>query len=242
VTALLFKSHFKYILFDWDGTLRHSRPSFNDSFYNFVIHAGLPAENERRKKAQYWLHYYWAQSPELLVDIQKIGDLDDPFWLNHARLHLLAYGCENDQAEQLAPSLFTYMQEVHNPQDWVPEDIFDTLNVLKKHGFILAIVSNRMKSYDTQLADLGLNEYFEFALAGGEVNAWKPDPVIFHYALEKLDACPEEVIYIGDNYFADVVGAEKAGIQAVLVDAEEIFPQATCPVINTMRELLPLVT
>jgi putative hydrolase of the HAD superfamily len=242
MTALLFKDHIKYILFDWDGTLRHSRPSFNDSFYTFVIQAGFPAEIERKKKAQCWLHYYWAQSPELLVDIQEIGDLDDPFWLNHARLHLRAYGCKEDQAELLAPSLFNYMQNIHDPQDWVPEDIVDTLQVFKDLNFVLAVVSNRMKSYDTQLVELGLDKFFEFALAGGEVNAWKPDPAIFQFALEMLDARPADVIYIGDNYFADVVGAEKAGIQAVLIDPERIFPQANCPVIGTMRELLPLVT
>ena len=84
---------------------------------------------------------------------------------------------------------------------------------------------------------MGLATYFEFALAAGEVNSWKPDEVIFQYALERAGTCPECTMYVGDNYYADIVGAQRAGLQAVLLDPEGVFPDAECPVILSLEEL-----
>jgi len=86
-----------------------------------------------------------------------------------------------------------------------------------------------------------LDEYFSFALAAGEINSWKPDPGIFWHALERLEANPQQALYVGDNYYADVVGAQNAGLQAVLVDPEGIFPEAQCLVIRQVNELLALL-
>jgi len=48
---------------------------------------------------------------------------------------------------------------------------------------------------------------------------------------------PEETLYIGDNYYADVVGAQEAGMVAVLIDRERIFPDPDCPTIYEIGEL-----
>jgi FMN phosphatase YigB (HAD superfamily) len=45
---------------------------------------------------------------------------------------------------------------------------------------------------------------------------------------------------VGDNYYADVIGAQRAGLPAVLVDAEDIFPEADCSVINEIGQLTGL--
>jgi FMN phosphatase YigB (HAD superfamily) len=42
---------------------------------------------------------------------------------------------------------------------------------------------------------------------------------------------------VGDNYFADVVGARRAGLTPVLFDPDEIFPEADCIVIKSFDEL-----
>jgi len=71
----------------------------------------------------------------------------------------------------------------------------------------------------------------------GEVGAEKPDPLIFTEALQRLDSRAAQALYVGDNYYADVVGAQRAGILPVLLDPEAIFPEADCPVINEIRDL-----
>jgi putative hydrolase of the HAD superfamily len=101
----------------------------------------------------------------------------------------------------------------------------------------LAVISNRRNPFDEQLETLGINSYFEYSLAAGTINTWKPDPMIFQYALNEMEVKPEHAVYVGDNYFADVIGAHSAGMQAVLIDQANLFPEANCAVIERLPEL-----
>jgi FMN phosphatase YigB (HAD superfamily) len=49
---------------------------------------------------------------------------------------------------------------------------------------------------------------------------------------------PERSLYVGDNYYADVVSSRAAGLTPVLLDPERIFPEADCRVIDGLTELL----
>jgi len=44
-------------------------------------------------------------------------------------------------------------------------------------------------------------------------------------------------MYIGDNFFADVIGARRAGIHPVLLDTDGIFHQPGCPSIKSLTEI-----
>jgi FMN phosphatase YigB (HAD superfamily) len=78
-------------------------------------------------------------------------------------------------------------------------------------------------------------------MAAGEVNVWKPEPGIFEHGLRRTNLSPQEVIYVGDNYYADVVGARAAGLQPVLYDPLGIFPEADCAIIKSFDELNSIV-
>jgi putative hydrolase of the HAD superfamily len=103
------------------------------------------------------------------------------------------------------------------------------------------MLSNRSQTYEEELETLGLAGYFEFALAAGEVDVWKPDPWIFRYALNRLGTQPGETLYIGDNYYADVIGAQRAGLEPILVDPSGVFPEVECTVIHNISELCELL-
>ena len=66
---------------------------------------------------------------------------------------------------------------------------------------------------------------------------WKPEPHIFVHACERLNVIPTEAVYVGDNYYADVVGARRAGLQPVLYDPRGIFPEPGCATIKSFDEL-----
>jgi FMN phosphatase YigB (HAD superfamily) len=74
-----------------------------------------------------------------------------------------------------------------------------------------------------------------------EVDAWKPDPRIFDRALELTASAPERMIYVGDNYYADILGAKNAGLQPVLLDDRGVFPDAECAVIGRLGDLVGLL-
>ena len=61
----------------------------------------------------------------------------------------------------------------------------------------MAVVSNREKPYQQEIEALGIASYFAFSLAGGEVNAWKPEPDIFFHACQRMDINPSQVDICG---------------------------------------------
>lgn len=65
---------------------------------------------------------------------------------------------------------------------------------------------------------IGLSPYFRIALSAKDLGMSKPDPEIFHYACRMLGCKPEEVLHVGDDAHADVVGARKAGLHAAWIN------------------------
>ena len=234
------------ILFDLDGTLRHNIPSSNHTFFDYAAQLGAPDSPEQRLRTIRWVHYYWAQSPELMGDLQVYGTLSSEFWTFYCERTLSAFGCPSEQARSLAPHIARRMDEEYAPLDHVPPEVHQTLQRLKEAGLRLAVVSNRSNPFDEQLAALELSQYFEFAIAAGVLDLWKPEAGIFLHAVERLGVRPGETMYVGDNYFADVLGAQNAGLQPILIDPEGVFTDhvdclGDCHVIRCMSELLALL-
>jgi FMN phosphatase YigB (HAD superfamily) len=229
------------LLFDLDGTLRFNRPSSTETFLEQAASLGAPDDPERRRRLHRWTHYYWAQSDELIVDYQAYPGSEDEFWLNYTLRSLRAFDCPEPFILEIAPLVHAYMTNEHSPVSWVPPEVPQTLHLLQAAGYRLALVTNRGQPCDKELADLGLLDFFELALTAGEAGVWKPDPAIFTQALQRMGAPASTAAYVGDNYYADVVGARRAGLQPVLLDPQDLFPEAGCPVIRGIGELQALV-
>jgi FMN phosphatase YigB (HAD superfamily) len=125
-----------------------------------------------------------------------------------------------------------------NPlDDWVYPDVPATLQSLKGAGYTLGVVSNRSEDYGHLLDSLGFGCLFDFAIAAGVVDSWKPDRAIFIHALQCAETSPDRALFVGDNYYADVIGAQRVGLRPVLYDPEDLFPDANCPVIRSIGDL-----
>jgi FMN phosphatase YigB (HAD superfamily) len=237
VVDLISLKEINTIYFDLDGTLRHNQPSFLEALADYNMQLGLPAEIANSMHGHRWLHNYWAQSPQLIADRKTFGDDEGAFWVNHSRRYLEASGCPPDQAQKLAPGLTECMQERYSPVDTLADDADRILDHLQQVGFRLGVISNRSDPFDEQLESLGIRPYFEYSLAAGTIDAWKPDPLIFQHALTHMNVQPEQAVYVGDNYFADVIGSRNAGLRPILIDPVNLFPEADCTVIDTIADL-----
>ena len=153
----------------------------------------------------------------------------------------MVLGIDSMEAIELAPKVSDYMGEFYKPEVYVHEEVFTLLTSLKESGYVLGVVSNRDEPFLEELKNLKLDSYFHFTLAAGEVKSYKPDPLIFERALEIAGASAPETMYIGDNYFADVVGSRRAGLTPVLYDPITLFPDADCAVIKSFAELPELL-
>ena len=79
------------------------------------------------------------------------------------------------------------------------------------------MVSNWDWSLHERLAETGLAELVDGALASAEIGSAKPDGAIFRAALELAGAAAHEAWHVGDTPEADVEGARAAGLRPVLI-------------------------
>ena len=231
----------KAILFDLDGTLRHHLPTGDEVFLDYLKSQNMDFPHEDKVRAAKWEHYYFANSPEIKEDTNAFKNDRNAFWVNFSKRRLSALGLTLSQSTELAPNVSAHMGEHYKPQVIVPEDAPLTLAKLKESGFTLGIVTNREEPVHEELKTLNLDPFFDFSLAGGEVGSFKPESRIFEHALERAGTSAEETMYIGDNYFADVVGSLRAGLLPVLYDPIRLFPEAECAVIQTFNQLPELL-
>ncbi len=227
----------KTILFDLDGTLRHNLPTGGEVFSGQMVSLGLPVTKDDRLRSLRWEHEYWAGSSELVTDLETYEENSPDFWLNYSRRQLMSFGAAELRAQELAPVISKYMWDFYKPDSVPTPESQTVLADLKNAGFKLGVVSNRERPFVEELEKIGLSQFFEFSLAGGEIRMYKPEPGIFETALQRLGSHAHEAVYVGDNYFADVVGARRAGLRPVLFDPDGLYPEAECCMIRSFVEL-----
>lgn len=103
-------------------------------------------------------------------------------------------------------------------QPW--EGTRDTLTRLKDHGLKLGAFTDW--PLGQKLERLGLSDLFDVATDSDEVGFLKPDPHCLEYLLYNLKLEPSEVLYVGDSYVKDVAGARAAGVDGVLINANDV--------------------
>jgi len=95
-------------------------------------------------------------------------------------------------------------------------DVEKVLRYLKTQGFKLGIVANIWSGgMDPALKKLGLERFFDTAVASVDIGFQKPDPRIFQLALDRLKLTSSETIMVGDNPTSDIQGAHSLGIGTV---------------------------
>lgn len=120
--------------------------------------------------------------------------------------------------ESLAQSLARRFRAVYlNLDRWrLFDDVLPALDVLSSHGWTHAILSNHVPELSDIVQHLGLTSRIAFLFNSAVTGYEKPHPRAFQMALERLPDA-DTVWMIGDNFTADVQGAEALGLPAILV-------------------------
>jgi putative hydrolase of the HAD superfamily len=123
--------------------------------------------------------------------------------------------------EEAMESLAGEVRRIHRDRHlwtYVPEGMADTLRTLKESGYRLGVVSNADGRMREVIREGGLLDLVEFVIDSEEEGVEKPDEEIFLRACERMGLPPDACIYVGDLYPVDVLGAQRAGLRAVLLD------------------------
>lgn len=117
-------------------------------------------------------------------------------------------------------------------------DVLPTMKSLKQQGLVLGLVSNVEKDMSSLYAELGLPPYLDFVVTSRDAPPGKPHPDIFLRALERAGVPAAQALHVGDQYHIDVVGARGVGIQPLLLDRDDFYPQFTdCPRLRSLNEI-----
>ena len=105
---------------------------------------------------------------------------------------------------------------------YLVEGEITTIENIYNKGYKLAIISNTgftsPKIYNLFLKNIGLTRYIKIVLLSNHLQTAKPSRTIFKLALNKLGLPCNEVVHIGDNYTADILGSEKCGMKSVWIN------------------------
>lgn len=130
--------------------------------------------------------------------------------------------------------------ETRRPEILDP-DAHELLSGLRKRGLRLGVISNWSADLQDYLYSFGLAGYFDAVIASEAVGSSKPHREIFLRGLTALDCLPVRAVHVGDDYWADVVGAREIGIHPVLIDRDREDVHADCPIIARLGDLASLV-
>jgi putative hydrolase of the HAD superfamily len=121
-------------------------------------------------------------------------------------------------------------------------DVKSVLWKLKKRGLKIGIISTGYEEdIDAITRKTGLQKgLFDVIVGANTIRRTKPDSEVFKYALKKLKVRPEEALFIGDEIEADYRGAEKAGMQALLIQRTEKKVGQTARAVSCMKTITSL--
>ena len=99
------------------------------------------------------------------------------------------------------------------------DDCLSTLRSLRAAGLHIAIVSNIDNDYlEPMVARASLDTVLDAWTSSETAGSCKPDPGIFHLAMEKASCDPGQAVFVGDSLSADIAGAGSLGMRTVLIE------------------------
>lgn len=183
------------------------------------------------------LHWWLAEyvSGELVVDE---GTLNEAVWVTPSEFATLNEAFANDRklwwahisniltsalaesgverGRAIELSKIARRQFLESSRWVVFEDSIEALELVHRNGWQNAILSNHVPELDDLVARLGLDSVMDAVITSARTGFEKPHPQAYRVAMEQLGQ-PNHAWMIGDNPIADVAGAKRAGLQAILV-------------------------
>ncbi len=106
------------------------------------------------------------------------------------------------------------------PYDGVKE----VLSTLKETGYKMALLSDF--PVGSKIEALGFAEYFSLSLSSEDIGRSKPCQTPFKVVADKLKLNPDDILYVGDSLYKDVMGANSAGMWSALITKSKDVPDA----------------
>ena len=205
-------SRYTTLFIDLDDTLFDFRQASRMSFHETYDLLGYERFFE---SFEHFLQIYEPRNRELWVLYGK-GEIDK------ATLNRLRYSYPLEAVghpdEELAARFCTEALGRIPHKDVLIPGAIELLEYLHPR-YDMFILSNGFQELQSQkMATTGLSKYFKRLILSDEIGINKPNPELFHYALQVSGARKESCIMIGDMFETDIVGAANIGLDQIFVN------------------------
>ncbi len=204
----------QHIFFDLDNTLwdhrRNAYLTIKDLFDKEEITLKYNIDFEE-------FHSVYHEINEKLWEQIRDGEIDKEY----LRKHRFYDTFKHFGIDDLELSMFFeehFLDKILNYNHLV-ESAEYILDYLKAKNYTLHIISNGFQEVTERKCILsGIDHYFQTITSADSVGVRKPNPAIFEYSLGLSEAKKEESILIGDDWIADVIGAQQFGMDVIFFD------------------------
>lgn len=205
-------SRYTTLFIDLDDTLFDFRQASRMSFHETYDLLGYERFFE---SFEHFLQIYEPRNRELWVLYGK-GEIDKAT-LNRQRYSYPLEAVGHPDEELAARFCTEALGRIPHKNVLIPGAI-ELMEYLHPR-YEMFILSNGFQELQSQkMATTGLSKYFKRLILSDEIGINKPNPELFHYALEVSGARKESSIMIGDMFETDIVGAANIGLDQIFVN------------------------
>lgn len=206
------RGQIKWVVFDFGGTLAHSRPSFEGFILKHVYAAGTITNLQSIGQA-----ICHTNQEQWIANVRHNSDAEDrEFWkrfYNRILYHLN----------------ISFVDRIHVIHEMLREhysiDSFElftdskpALYQMKRTRNKLAIASNFDTSLRKRLRHLGILDYIDQVVISAEIGISKPDTKFYKQLLNILRSSAKDVIMVGNSIVDDAEPSRALGIDGILLD------------------------
>ncbi len=205
----------QHIFFDLDNTLwdhrRNAYLTIKDLFEKNNIEEKFSIDFED-------FHEKYHEINERLWEEIRDGFIDKEYLRKHrfydAFLH---FGVDD---EELSMHFENHFLDKILQFNYLVEGAKDLLEYLKSKNYTMHIISNGFQEVTERKCQLsGIAPYFETITSADSIGVRKPNPQIFQYSVQLANADKDKSILIGDDWIADVEGAQSFGMDVIFFNA-----------------------
>ena len=181
-------------LFDFDGTLVDSMPTFIGAMLRILDENGI----------------------EYGDDIVKIIT---PLGLGGTAEYYISLGI-NKSREELLETMLEYMTAAYENTIMAKSNVIDTVRALRARGDRLHVLTaSPHSSLDPCLERLGIYGLFYNVWSCEDFGTTKTDPEIYRQAAQRMNTTVEKVLFLDDNYKADEAAKDAGALVCGVYDA-----------------------
>ncbi|NBE94267.1 HAD family phosphatase [Nonomuraea sp. KC401] len=188
------------VLIDWGGVLT---TSMSDSIGRWIREDRIDADHYYVVMREMIEHAYRDGGGENTVHALERGELDGSAFERDLAARLLTLDGVPPVAEGLLERMFAGFERV--------EAMYDMLRDVRKNGLKTCLLSN---SWGNAYPRDGWDVLFDAVVISGEVGMRKPEPRIFHHALDRIGLAGEDCVFI-DDIEANILAARALGIAGI---------------------------